>query len=136
MIRETKFQIEYRTSSEGIQPEMLEGFFVGWTSPRTPQDHVQILKNSQHIVLALDLETGKVVGFITAITDLIQAAFIPLLEVVPTHQGQGIGSELMSRMLEQLQHFPCIDLMCAEELQPFYDRFGMRRSRGMLIRNY
>ncbi len=61
-------------------------------------------------------------------------AFIPLLEVLPSHRGRGIGSELVERLLEELKHFYAVDLMCDPELQPFYDRFGMHRAIGMVIR--
>ncbi len=61
-------------------------------------------------------------------------AFIPLLEVLPSHRGRGIGSELVERLLEELNHFYAVDLMCDPELQPFYDRFGMHRATGMIIR--
>ena len=79
---------------------------------------------------------NAVIGYITAITDGVSAAYIPHLEVRPSWQGQGIGSELVRRMLAQLRHLYMIDLMCDDELQPFYERLGFRPWTGMLIRNY
>ena len=61
---------------------------------------------------------------------------IPLLEVLPEYQGRGIGAELVRRMLEELQQLYMIDLLCDEDVQPFYERFEMRRAQGMFIRNY
>jgi ribosomal protein S18 acetylase RimI-like enzyme len=115
---------------------MLQGFFVGWKKPHAPEEHLRILRNSDHVVYAIDTSVNRVVGFITALTDHEQAAFIPLLEVLPEYQRRGIGSELVSRMLEKLRGIPAIDLTCDKGLQPFYERFGMLRSVGMVLRDY
>ncbi len=55
------------------------GFFVGWKRPRTAAEHLSILQNSDYIVLALDDSDAYVVGYITVLTDGVQAAFISLL---------------------------------------------------------
>jgi len=128
--------IEYRDSLDGIKPEMLRGFFVGWKTPHTPERHLEILKNSDHMLLAVDTEKSRAVGFITALSDHIQSAFIPMLEVLPEYQGQGIGTELTRMMLERVEHIQAIDLTCDEHVQPFYERFGMLKSVGMVIRKY
>ena len=128
--------IEYTDSVENITSQMLEGFFEGWKKPRTPEEHLEILKNSNHIVLAIDSDKGKVIGFITALTDRVQSAFIPLLEVRPGYRKRGIGNALVSRMLERLKGIPAIDLTCDPALQRFYSKFGMVPSVGMIIRDY
>lgn len=128
--------IQYPDSIQGIVPDMLEGFFSEWKKPHSPETFLRILKNSDHIVLAIDPEAGKVVGFVTAISDGLQSAFISLLEVLPSYRGKGIGTELMSRMLSKLRAIPAIDLTCDRSLQGFYARLGMVPSVGMVIRNY
>jgi ribosomal protein S18 acetylase RimI-like enzyme len=126
--------IQYQTSLEGIQIDQLESFFVGWPNPPTSTMHLEILKRAAHVVLALD--GSSVIGFVTAISDGILCAYIPLLEVLPSHQHQGIGSELMHRMLETLREIYMIDLLCDPDLQAFYSRVGMEESSGMLVRNF
>jgi len=128
--------IVYTDSLDGITAEKLHGFFVGWPQPPAPETHLKVLSRSSAVVLAVDDSTGQVVGFITAISDGVLAASIPLLEVLPAYRGQGIGSELVRRMLDKLRRFYAIDLMCDAELQPFYARFGMRSYTGMIVRNY
>ena len=128
--------IEYTDSLDGIDAGMLQGFFVGWKTPHTPDRHLEILSNSDHVILALDDESNRVVGFITALSDHIQSAFIPMLEVLPEYQGRGIGTELTRMMLERVNHIQAIDLTCDKHLQPFYKRFGMLKSVGMVIRKY
>src|SRR5262245_50459809 len=127
--------ITYTTSLENITPEKLRGFFVGWGNPPTPETHLRILQGSYRIVLAIDDETTNVVGFVSAISDGVLAAFIPNLEVLPAYKGKGIGTELVKRMLDSLKHLYSIDLICDADVQPFYERLGLRRYTGMLHRN-
>ncbi|MEO8392372.1 MAG: GNAT family N-acetyltransferase [Chloroflexota bacterium] len=127
--------MSYSNSLNGISADHLRGgFFVGWPNPPKPEAHLRVLQGSAHIVLALDGE--NVVGYITAISDGVLAAYIPHLEVLPAYKGQGIGTELMRRMFDLLQHIYMIDLICDPDVQPFYDRVGMTRYTGMIKRNH
>ena len=128
--------IAYADSTDGIGPDNLRGFFVGWPNSPAPETHLRILNGSDAVVLARDDATGAVVGSITAISDGVSCAYIPHLEVLPDYQGRGIGSELARRMLEKLSRLYMIDLLCDPDVQPFYARLGMRPATGMLIRNY
>ena len=127
--------ITYIDSVGGISADNLRGFFVGWPNPPSPDTYLKLLANSDHIVLAVDDKTADVVGFITAISDGILSAYIPFLEVLPVYQKQGIGQELIRRMLDKLNGLYMIDLLCDQELERFYTRFGMKPAFGMTIRN-
>ncbi|HKQ75696.1 MAG TPA: GNAT family N-acetyltransferase [Blastocatellia bacterium] len=61
---------------------------------------------------------------------------MPFLEVLPAYQGQGVGKELVRRMLERLSDLYAVDLLCDPELQSFYASLGMWQAHGMMIRNY
>jgi ribosomal protein S18 acetylase RimI-like enzyme len=124
----------YSTGLSGLTPADLEGFFVDWPAKPSAERHLEILRGSDYVVLARDGEGGRVVGFVTAISDGVLSAFIPLLEVLPECQGQGIGSELVRRLLAQLEDFYMVDLVCDPELEPFYRRFEMMLLSGMGLR--
>jgi len=126
----------YTNSLEGISANMLQGFFVDWPSPPNPQTHLRLLENSSKIILALDEQTNEVIGFITAISDGVLSAYIPLLEVLPPYKNKGIGKELVSRMLQELDDIYMIDLCCDDDLVPYYEHFGMMKTNGMVYRNY
>lgn len=128
--------INYLYSADSIQPEQLAGFFVGWPSPPSPEMHLESLRRSAEVVLALDDETDRVVGFVNAVSDGILSAYIPLLEVLPEYQGHGIGTRLTELMLERLRNYYMVDLLCDSELQPFYTRLNMLPMTGMAVRNY
>lgn len=125
--------ITYRDTLEGLEPAQLQGFFVGWPYPPSPENHLRMLHGSRHVWLALDGE--RVVGFVNAISDGVMTAYIPLLEVLPEWKGRGVGTELMQRMLQTLRVYYNIDLMCDPDVQPFYARLGMIPLGGMVVRH-
>lgn len=112
----------------------IEGFCNGWKKPLSEIQIKDILKNSSYNVVAIDNE--KIVGIITALSDDVNWAFIPYLEVLEEYQGKGIGKELTKRMLEMLDKITCVDLTCDIERQSFYEQFGMLKSSGMVLRKY
>src|SRR5690606_1259287 len=126
----------YLNTLDGISSDMLNGFFVDWPNPPNPQTHLKLLKNSSHVVIAIDDTTNQVIGFITAISDGVLSAYIPLLEVLPEYKNKGIGKELVGRMLKELDHIYMIDLCCDDNLVSYYEKFGMIRTNGMILRNY
>jgi GNAT superfamily N-acetyltransferase len=129
--------IEYRDTVDGITADQLVGpFFVGWPHHPDPETHLTVLQGSDHVVLAVHEPDRQVVAFANAITDGVFMAFIPLLEVVPAYRGRGIGSELVRRLLDQLDGCYAVDAMCDPELQPFYARLGLRPATGVSRRNY
>ena len=103
--------ISYTDDLEVIVADQLRGFFVDWPNPPTPDTHLRLLRGSGAVELAVDDATGRVVGFVTAVTDGVLSAYIPLLEVLPEYQGRGIGSELVRRLLSRLEHLYMVDLL-------------------------
>ena len=128
--------ITFQAELQDITPERLQGFFVGWPNPPAPATHLRLLAGSAYMELAVDSVTGQVVGFINAISDGVLVAYIPLLEVLPAYQGQGIGATLVARLLARLDHLYMVDLLCDADVQPFYARLGMRPATGMMVRHY
>jgi ribosomal protein S18 acetylase RimI-like enzyme len=126
--------ITYRHDLDGITAAQLDGFFDGWPSPPTAQALLETLCGSSYAILAVD-ETGTVLGFINALTDGRLAAYIPLLEVRASHRSRGVGSELVRRMFDNLADVYMVDLVCDENLVPFYEQLGMIRLAGMARRN-
>lgn len=50
------------------------------------------------------------------------------------YRGQGIGTELVRRLLHKLSGLHMVDVMCDPDVQPFCARLGMLSSTGMMIR--
>lgn len=126
--------VTYIDSLENITSSNLRGFFVDWSRKPTSATLYDVLKGSDHHILAVNGE-GTVIGFITAISDGILSAYIPFLEVLPEYQGRGIGKQLVQRMLAKLENVYMVDIVCDPELEKFYSSFGMRKLSGMALRN-
>jgi GNAT superfamily N-acetyltransferase len=128
--------IELRTSVDAVEPLMLVGFFSGWPLPPTPNTHLEILRNSSYVVIAVDTMTAQVVGFINCISDGILSAYIPLIEVLPEYRGKGIGAALLETLLLTMPNFYMIDLCCDAALEEFYSKLGFQQTTGMIRRQY
>ena len=127
--------ITYIDSTEDVTSAQLKGFFEGWLNPPSPKAHLELLNKSDCIVLAKSGE-GRIVGYVTALTDGVLTAYVSFLEVIPEFRGRGIGTELMKRLMQRLEELYAIDLMCDSELAPFYENLGFRPGNGMMIRRY
>ena len=132
--------IRYQSDLAGVTaPHLAGGFFEGWAEPRTPEEHLVILRKSHIVELAVERETEQVVGFLTALTDGVHSAFISLLEVLPEHRDREVGTTLVRRALDRLGTLNDgrgvnVDLSCDEDLVGFYERLGMSPGRGMWLR--
>jgi GNAT superfamily N-acetyltransferase len=128
--------IRYTDDLSSVGPDMLGGgFFAGWPRRPTPAQHLAVLRGSHRAMVAVDDGRGLVAGFVNMISDGVLTAFIPWLEVLGEYQGQGIGGELMRRILDGTERFYSVDLVCDPELVPYYARFGMRAASSAALRH-
>jgi ribosomal protein S18 acetylase RimI-like enzyme len=125
--------ITYTDRTESVSAAQLDRFFVGWATHPDRLTHLEILRRSHAVWLALD--GRRCVGFINALSDGILCAHIPLLEVLPDYRGRGIGKELVTRMLASLSDMYAIDIVCDEQVAPFYAKLGLSRCVAMVRRN-
>ena len=127
--------IYYTDDLAPVREDMLQGFFAGWPRRPSTRQHLAVLRGSYRSVVAIDDADGRVVGFVNMLSDGVLTAFIPWLEVLPGYQGQGVGGELMRRILEGTDGFYSVDLVCDEALVPYYERFGMLSASSAVLRH-
>lgn len=128
--------IRYSSSFGHLKLTDFQGFCADWPVPLSPHSLLKVLEASSHAIVAIEEPSGKVVGFITALSDGILSAYISMLEVLPDFKSQGIGSELIRQMLEEYRNLYMVDLLCDAESVPFYERFGLVPLQGMALRRY
>lgn len=123
--------IRHRSPSD---PDLLvEKFFEGWPTKPSQERFNQVLRGSGVVLVAE--EEGKVVGFLAGLTDGALYAFITLLEVIPSHRGKGIGTDLVQHFADECKDLYACDLVCDPDLVPFYERAGFTPYTAMLKRN-
>src|SRR4051794_24090151 len=95
----TPNSIEYR-----MQQPSKDDFFdlyeaIGWNAGYsfTPEELYEAISHSWYLVAAY--QEGQLVGFGRLLSDGIYHAFVCEMIVRPTHQGQGIGKEILERLL-------------------------------------
>ena len=99
---------------------------VGWTSYT---DHLELMKKllpgAYSYITAWHEE--KLIGLIRTVSDGCYILYIQDLLVHPDYHRQGIGSELMNRMLEQSRNFRQVVLTTEDDEKTiqFYRSVGM-----------
>src|ERR1044072_3739389 len=130
--RNLRYIVTYQAGVDGVSAADLAGFFVGWPSPPSPDRRLDLLRGSSHVGVAPDGEPG--VGFVTALSDGVLMAYVPLLEVLPEYQHAGVGTALVDRVLDELGELYGVDGCCYDAVVPLYARFGFQRVIGMVLR--
>ena len=123
--------------TEPINPEELCGLLrqTDWANKRDPLDIQQMLDRSQ-ITLGVWHE-DQLIGFSRVITDDCYRALIDDVVVDSAYRNQGIGSEMLDRILKRAQHIEIVMLDCSLQLADFYRGFGFEVKGGasMELRN-
>lgn len=99
---------------------------TGWNDEYrlSPLDLERALRNSTYLVCAYD--SKKLVGFGRLVSDGVVHAMIYEMIVDPAYQGQGIGTEVLKRLVDYCRraHIRDIQLFCARGKRPFYEKNG------------
>lgn len=127
-----RYMITYQAGVDGVSASDLADFFVGWPAPPSPSRRLDLLRGSSHVVVARDGD--RVVGFVTALSDGVLMAYVPLLEVLPEYQHAGVGTALVDRVLDEVGSLYGVDVCCDDDVVPFYARFGFQKVNGMVLR--
>jgi GNAT superfamily N-acetyltransferase len=95
-----------------------------WTDDRERDGIERMLAGSDLVLSAIS--GGALVGFVRAITDGVYRAALFDLIVDPDWRGRGLGVELMERAHAHPVLAGCrrIELICVEEMVPFYEKRG------------
>jgi GNAT superfamily N-acetyltransferase len=118
--------IEYRAEIPDQQQFFALFETTGWNLnyKAAPQELSHMLANTWYILAAYDGE--QLVGFGRVVSDLVLHAMIYDMIILPAYQGQGIGGEILDRLVAKcLQHsIRDIQLFCARGKRLFYENRG------------
>ena len=87
----------------------------------------QAFSNSMFRCFAYD--GGRLVGAGRALADGVDCAYLCDIAVLPSHQGTGLGKQIVARLLELARGHKKILLYAVPGKEAFYRRFGFLRMR-------
>ena len=74
-------------------------------------------------------EDGKLVGVGRALADGIDCSYLCDIAILPSHQGIGLGKQIVSKLVDLSRGHKKIILYAVPGKEPFYKRFGFKRMK-------
>ncbi|MEX0711588.1 MAG: GNAT family N-acetyltransferase [Pirellulales bacterium] len=119
--------IQYRETQDVPKEAVVDLYRANnWSSASKPEQLHQALLHSHSLVTAWD--GGRLVGLANAISDGFLVVYYPHLVVHPDYRRQGIGRELMARLMRRYEGFHQHAVLADTNAVPFYEQCGFERS--------
>lgn len=118
--------IRYERSVSGIAPSQLQRLHADWPNPPSTKTFFASLSAMNAVVLALNADSGDVVGYVCGMTDSILILYIWDLEVLPEVQNRDVESQLLHRLLEKHGEIYQVNANPHAGTQPFFEQEGFR----------
>lgn len=120
--------LEWRHSLEGIDWEELSRLYqAAPLGNKQPEGLKLVFSNSMFKCFAYD--EGRLIGVGRAMADGLDCSYICDVAVHPSHQGTGLGKEIVSRLVDLSKGHRKIILYAVAGKEPFYKKFGFRRMK-------
>lgn len=120
--------LEWRDSLEGLDWDELSRLYQAAPLGNKQPDGLKLVfSNSMFKCLVFD--AGRLVGAGRAMADGLDCSYICDVAVHPSHQGIGLGRQIVSRLLELSRGHRKIILYAVAGKEPFYEKLGFRRMK-------
>ena len=103
---------------------------VGWWEERKEQDIDKMLKQEVSVGA---WKNDVLIGFARAVSDGRFRAYIEDVVIHKEFQKLGIGTKLVSVLLEELSHIDVVSLFSEDDLIPFYEKNNFRYSKSQFV---
>lgn len=120
--------LDWRYSEEGVDWEELSALYRVAPLGDKPPARLQIaFSNSMYKCFVY--EATHLVGAGRALADGVDCSYVCDIAVLPSHQGTGVGKQIVEYLVEQSRGHRKIILYAAPGKEAFYRRFGFLRMR-------
>ena len=126
------YQIIETLNSEQIQ-DLYQLYKVSWWANKREISDINIMLANSDLNLGIcEQHNQKLVGFTRVLTDFIYRAVIWDVMVASDYQKQGLGSQLITEVLNhtKLKNVEIFMLVCLPEMIPFYQKFGFNDEKN------
>ena len=117
-----------------VEPNEIEDLreAVGWD--RSKGIYEQVLQRHYAYYTARSAN-GKLIGYVSVLSDGVADALLLDLMVHPKHQGTGLGKQLVRRAVIDMKQagIQCIQVTFQNHLEPFYAKCGFHIFKGGII---
>lgn len=118
--------ITWSDTLDGIDWQELEALYRAAPLGNKDAAGLQIaFTNSRYFCFAV--EDGRLVGAGRALADGVDCSYICDVAVLPSHQGTGIGKEIVTRLVRLSEGHRKVILYAVVGKEAFYRQFGFRR---------
>ena len=118
--------LEWRHSADGVDWEELAALYrAAPLGDKKPSQLRTVFSNSMFKCFVFD--QGRLVGAGRALADGADCSYICDIAVLPSHQGTGIGKQLVSALVEKSRGHKKIILYAVPGREGFYRGFGFLR---------
>lgn len=118
----------WKENLEGVDWEELSALYRA--APLGTKDAASLktaFGNSRYVLFAY--ENDRLVGVGRALADGIDCSYLCDIALLPSHQGCGLGKQIVERLVELSAGHRKIILYAVPGKEPFYARFGFRRMK-------
>ena len=120
--------LEWRNSIEGVDwEELSELYLAAPLGHKKPADLKLAFSNSMFTCFVYD--GGRLIGVGRALADGIDCSYICDVAVHPSHQGTGLGKEIVTSLVKRSSGHRKIILYAVPGKEAFYRKLGFRRMK-------
>ncbi|MEG3056581.1 MAG: GNAT family N-acetyltransferase [Methanoculleus sp.] len=124
-------EIEVRLADDRDREMIASLYMAGgwWDGALDPVGLSALIRGSFAFAVAVERDTGRAVGMGRALSDGVSDAYIQDLVVLPAYRGRGIGTKILSTLLDHCRSagVTWIALVAEPGTETFYTPLGFQR---------
>jgi GNAT superfamily N-acetyltransferase len=119
---------DWKDELEDVDWQELSALYKAAPLGEKPADRLRkVFSNSLYRCFVYD--AGRLVGAGRALADGADCSYLCDIAVMPSHQGTGLGKQIVSRLVELSRGHKKIILYAVPGREPFYRKFGFLRMK-------
>jgi len=118
----------WKETLDGVDWEELSALYrAAPLGNKTAAELETAFTNSRYVLFVYEDE--RLAGAGRVLADGVDCAYIADVALLPSHQGRGLGKQIVARLVELSRGHRKILLYAVVGKEPFYARFGFRRMK-------